>query len=233
MFKKIGIYVKDKAYEGIDHKALDSLIENLLHFPVNIFIENSSDYSHSKIKVLSDDNFVASIELLIVFGGDGTLLGSARKFLKHNIPILGVNMGNVGFLTDIKINSFESTLNEILSGDFVIEERGVFWIEVEVFGKTSHAGEPQKGINSIEKSSKIINRLNTDYKKKLKKYNVGVHKSTINIGMIDGGENVNVVPYKTKIVIDRRITHKENIKKSFNEIKNFKKCLSKVYEDIL
>ena len=125
MFKKIGIYVKDKAYEGIDHKALDSLIENLLHFPVNIFIENSSDYSHSKIKVLSDDNFLASIELLIVFGGDGTLLGSARKFLKHNIPILGVNMGKVGFLTDIKINSFESTLNEILSGDFVIEERSL------------------------------------------------------------------------------------------------------------
>jgi succinyl-diaminopimelate desuccinylase len=39
--------------------------------------------------------------------------------------------------------------------------------------------------------------------------------------MINGGENVNVVPYKTKIVIDRRITHKENIKKSFNEIKKF------------
>jgi NAD+ kinase len=115
MFKKIGIYVKDKAYEGIDHKALDSLIENLLHFPVNIFIENSSDYSHSKIKALPDDDFVASIELLIVFGGDGTLLGSARKFLKHN----------VGFLTDIKIDSFESTLNEILSGDFVIEERSL------------------------------------------------------------------------------------------------------------
>jgi NAD+ kinase len=140
MFKKIGIYVKDKAYEGIDHNALDSLIENLLHFPVNIFIENSSDYSHSKIKALSDDNFVASIELLIVFGGDGTLLGSARRFLKHNIPILGVNMGNVGFLTDIKINSFESTLNEILSGDFVIEERSLVsanFLDQTVYGLRS------------------------------------------------------------------------------------------------
>ena len=39
--------------------------------------------------------------------------------------------------------------------------------------------------------------------------------------MINGGENVNVVPYKTKIVIDRRITHKENIKKSFDQIKKF------------
>ena len=38
---------------------------------------------------------------------------------------------------------------------------------------------------------------------------------------ISGGENVNVVPYKTKVFIDRRITHKENVKKAFNEIKSF------------
>ena len=50
---------------------------------------------------------------------------------------------------------------------------------------------------------------------------IGVHKSTINTGMILGGENVNVVPFKTKVTIDRRITNKENIKKSFLEIKNF------------
>ena len=120
-----------------------------------------------------------------------------------------------------KIRPHTLVLGAPTNNDFVIEERGVFWIKVEVFGKTSHAGEPHKGENSIEKSSKIINSLNLKYKKRLKKYNVGVHKSTINIGMINGGENVNVVPYKTKFVIDRRITHKENIKKSFDEIKKF------------
>ena len=107
------------------------------------------------------------------------------------------------------------------NNNFVIEERGVFWLEINVFGKTSHAGEPHKGINSIQKSAKIINELNSNFKKHLKKYNIGTHKSTINVGIVSGGENVNVVPSKTKIVVDRRITHKEDVKKSFNEIKKF------------
>ena len=154
--------------------------------------------------------------------------------LKSNIDFTFVtdeeNLGPDGtrYLRKIKkINPHTLVLGAPTNNDFVIEERGFFWIEVEVFGKTSHAGEPHKGENSIEKSSKIINSLNISYKKILKKYDVGVHKSTINVGMINGGENVNVVPYKTKIVIDRRITHKENIKKSFDQIKSFIKKIDR------
>ena len=169
---------------------------------VHLYLAKNLNKLFPKLKSKIDFTFVTDEENL---GPDGTGYLRKIKKIKPHTLILGAPTNN----------------------DFVIEERGVFWIEVEVFGKTSHAGEPQKGINSIEKSSKIINRLNTDYKKKLKKYNVGVHKSTINIGMIDGGENVNVVPYKTKIVIDRRITHKENIKKSFNEIKTYIKKIDK------
>jgi NAD+ kinase len=125
MFKKIGIYVKEKAYEGIDSHALDLLINDLCSHSKDIFIEISSDYNHSKLKQLSDKEFVKKIDLLIVFGGDGTLLGSARKFLEFNIPILGVNMGNVGFLTDVKVNNFKNSIKEILSGDYVIEDRNL------------------------------------------------------------------------------------------------------------
>ena len=125
MFKKIGIYVKEKAYEGIDSHALDPLINDLCSYSKDIFIEISSDYNHSKLKQLSDKEFVEKIDLLIVFGGDGTLLGSARKFLEFNIPILGVNMGNVGFLTDVKVNNFKNSIKEILSGDYVIEDRNL------------------------------------------------------------------------------------------------------------
>jgi len=125
MFKKIGIYVKEKAYEGIDSHALDSLINDLCSYSKDIFIEISSDYNHSDLKQLSDKEFVKKIDLLIVFGGDGTLLGSARKFLEFNIPILGVNMGNVGFLTDVKVSNFKNSIKEILSGDYVIENRNL------------------------------------------------------------------------------------------------------------
>src|SRR6056300_514172 len=163
---------------------------------VHLYLAKNLKKLFPQLKSKVDFTFVTDEENL---GPDGTRYLRKIKKIKPHTLILGAPTNN----------------------DFVIEERGVFWIDVEVFGKTSHAGEPHKGLNSIEKASKIINSINVQYKKILKKYNVGVHKSTINVGMINGGENVNVVPYKTKIVIDRRITHKENIKKSFSEIKKF------------
>ena len=62
------------------------------------------------------------LPIIIVFGGDGTLLNSARQYLDSQIPILGVNMGNVGFLTDLSVDNFETTITDILSGNYKIEE---------------------------------------------------------------------------------------------------------------
>ena len=134
------------------------------------------------------------------------------------------NLGPEGtkFLKDKKIiNPHTLLLGAPTNNNLIVEERGVFWIEIEVYGKTSHAGEPNKGINSINKASKIIYNLENKYKTKIKKYDIGIAKSTINVGIIKGGENVNVVPQKTTFQVDRRITIKENISSSFNEIKNF------------
>jgi NAD+ kinase len=63
--------------------------------------------------------------LIIVFGGDGTLLRSARKYLEYNIPILGINMGTVGFLTDVKTEDFESIIQDVLNGNCQVEERNL------------------------------------------------------------------------------------------------------------
>ena len=57
------------------------------------------------------------------------------------------------------INPHTIILGSPTNNNFIVEERGVFWVNVEVFGKTSHAGEPNKGINSIIKATKIINHL--------------------------------------------------------------------------
>jgi len=134
------------------------------------------------------------------------------------------NLGPEGtlFLRDKKIiNPHTLILGAPTNNNMLIEERGVFWTRVELFGKTSHAGEPQKGINSITKAAKLVNLIENKYKKYLNKFNIGFHKSTISIGIINGGENVNVVPFKTTLLIDRRITSKETIKKSYNHLKNF------------
>ena len=60
-----------------------------------------------------------------MFGGDGTLLNASRKYLDSEIPILGINMGNLGFLTDIKVENFEKSISSIMNGNYVIEERNL------------------------------------------------------------------------------------------------------------
>jgi acetylornithine deacetylase/succinyl-diaminopimelate desuccinylase family protein len=163
---------------------------------VHLYLAKNFKNLFPNIKENIDFTFVTDEENL---GPDGTKYLKKQKVIKPHTLILGAPTNN----------------------NFVIEERGVFWLEINVSGKTSHAGEPHKGVNAIEKSAKIINELNSNFKKFLKKYDIGTHKSTINVGIVNGGENVNVVPSKTRIVVDRRITHKEDVKKAFNEIKNF------------
>ncbi|MDC0406077.1 NAD(+)/NADH kinase [Gammaproteobacteria bacterium] len=125
MFSNIGIYIKEKSYQGLDYKALDSLIISLKKYSNEVFIEDSSDYKNDLLTSLSHEEFSSKADLIIVFGGDGTLLGSARRYLKFNIPILGINMGTVGFLTDIKIEDFESVIKDIIDGNCKIEERNL------------------------------------------------------------------------------------------------------------
>ena len=125
MFRNIGIYIKEKSYQGLDYKALDSLIISLKKYSNHVFIEDSSDYKNDLLITLSHEEFTSKADLIIVFGGDGTLLASARRYLKFNIPILGINMGTVGFLTDIKIEDFEIVIKDIIDGNCKIEERNL------------------------------------------------------------------------------------------------------------
>ena len=125
MFKNIGIYVKEKSGEVIDSHNLDALILSLKKHISNVYIEETSEYKNSSLVSLKYNDFVSKIDLIIVFGGDGTLLRAARNYLEHNIPILGINMGTVGFLTDIKIEDFESVIKDVLAGNCEIEERNL------------------------------------------------------------------------------------------------------------
>jgi NAD+ kinase len=125
MFKNIGIYVKEKSGEVIDSQNLDALILSLKKHTSNVYIEETSEYKNNSLVSLKYNDFVSKIDLIIVFGGDGTLLRAARNYLEHNIPILGINMGTVGFLTDIKIEDFESVIKDVLVGNCEIEERNL------------------------------------------------------------------------------------------------------------
>ena len=125
MFKKIGIFVKASSSKSVDENALDSMLSFFTDQNIKLYIDDSSNYNNDKGEYLSHKEFSENIDLLVVFGGDGTLLNSARQYLEYEIPILGVNMGNVGFLTDIKVENFHASMQEILDGNYKIEERNL------------------------------------------------------------------------------------------------------------
>ena len=125
MFNKIGIFVKENLSKSIDENSLDSMLNFFGDKNIQLYIDDSSNYKNDQAEYLSHKEFSKTIDLMIVFGGDGTLLNSARQYLEYEIPILGVNMGNVGFLTDLKVENFHTSMQEILNGNYKIEERNL------------------------------------------------------------------------------------------------------------
>ncbi|ELB2760296.1 MULTISPECIES: NAD(+) kinase [Vibrio] len=69
-------------------------------------------------------------DLAIVVGGDGNMLGAARILSRFDVPVIGVNRGNLGFLTDLNPDDFQASLQAVLDGDYIEEER--FLLEAEV-----------------------------------------------------------------------------------------------------
>lgn len=125
MFREIGILVKEDLSDGIDNEALNLMINSISNLDINLYIDKSSNNKNENFTVLEHKDFVKKVDIVVVFGGDGTLLNAARKYLNYDIPILGINMGNVGFLTDISTDNFEKTIKEVLDGNYKIEERNL------------------------------------------------------------------------------------------------------------
>lgn len=68
-------------------------------------------------------DLASQVDLVVVFGGDGTLLMAARSLREYEVPILGVNLGGFGFLTVVNLNEMFSSLEMILAGDYQVEKR--------------------------------------------------------------------------------------------------------------
>jgi len=77
-------------------------------------------------------------DLLLVFGGDGSILAAARRLHGNPIPVLGVNLGHLGFLSEISAHGLQRALPRILRGDYVLSPRMMLLALVPVF--TSRAG---------------------------------------------------------------------------------------------
>ncbi len=73
--------------------------------------------------IITTDNFLPDVTFSIVLGGDGTILKTARFYSKYGVPILGINLGRLGFLSQAKATQVEDAIDYVLKGTFKIEDR--------------------------------------------------------------------------------------------------------------
>jgi NAD+ kinase len=83
---------------------------------------NSAITAHT---IMDIDQIGRSCDLALVVGGDGTMLGFGRQLAPYDVPLIGINQGRLGFITDIALNHIESTLTPILQGAYEEDRRAV------------------------------------------------------------------------------------------------------------
>jgi NAD+ kinase len=90
-----------------------------------------------RIKCLPIEEFDKFADAVISFGGDGTMLTATKTLIKKDLPIMGLNVGNLGFLAEFPINELESSLDNLLCGNYRLVDRAV--METELNGETLYA----------------------------------------------------------------------------------------------
>lgn len=107
-------------------KIIKDLQKNDLNFIVSNSLEKSRNNFNSvlqKCVLMNNTELIKKSDMVISIGGDGTMLHTAYEVRNCSTPILGVNIGKLGFLAEFDINSFEEFLTEIKEKDYIIEER--------------------------------------------------------------------------------------------------------------
>ncbi|MCH7760306.1 NAD(+)/NADH kinase, partial [candidate division TA06 bacterium] len=128
--KQIGILInpEKKISASVLQKLFTLLRKEGVSFRV---IEEAGEIIEEKGILASSEELRETSEMVIALGGDGTLLKAARIVGKKPIPILGVNLGGLGFLTEVLIEELEETLTQVLQGDYEIEKRMVLEASIE------------------------------------------------------------------------------------------------------
>jgi NAD+ kinase len=115
---------------------------------ITVFIEENTA-THLDIKgyeIRSMQAIGAETELVVVIGGDGTMLAAARALGNFDIPLVGVNRGHFGFLTDISSDLMLSSMERIFAGEFTLEQRIMLCADVERKGEMVSKG---RAINDV------------------------------------------------------------------------------------
>jgi NAD+ kinase len=145
-------------------EALDLLERVAREAGVQVFYPEDEAEKHERSATRPD---LQKVDVVVVLGGDGTMLRALRRTLGTGTPVVGANFGTVGFLTSIKADSLEAGLSRVFAGDYEIAELPTLDIDL--------GGDRHVGVNDIVIASSIIGRM-------------------IELGWAVGGEDLGIVP---------------------------------------
>ena len=129
-FKVIGIVTKPQA-ESV-RQTLHALFAYLTRKNCTIILDNKipDAINNGSFESVDRETLGKRCDLVIAVGGDGTILNAARSLAHAHVPLVGINVGRLGFLADISPDELEASLDEILSGSYREEQR--FLLEMQV-----------------------------------------------------------------------------------------------------
>ena len=126
-FKNIGIITNEKKDPSFKHTK--NLENYLAGKNLNIY----------KSEVLAEGGLYKTCDLFIVLGGDGTMLKTASKAAAYNIPVIGINLGRIGFMCEIEAGEIE-LLDNLFTGGYEIKSRMMLCVDIVKNGQITHAG---------------------------------------------------------------------------------------------
>ncbi|KTD49233.1 NAD(+) kinase [Legionella quateirensis] len=123
-FKRVILYARQhRANQGVS-ESLHRLVEFLTNQNIKIYQDKDTTTSFMmNIPILAREDMGEKNDLIIVVGGDGSLLSAARMAIQVNTPVIGINRGRLGFLTDILPQDIETQLGAVLNGEYEEEKR--------------------------------------------------------------------------------------------------------------
>lgn len=123
-----------------------------------------------KFSFLSADEAYGVVDAVIVLGGDGTILEAARRAAPYNTPILGLNFGRLGYMTELELSEIDE-LSRILEGDYKIESRSM--INIALIDGNGNVKKSEYALNDAVLSNGTVSRVID-----IELYEGGVHIST-------------------------------------------------------
>jgi NAD+ kinase len=136
--KSIGILAKPKFPEI--KGTLQDVIAWLRARNIDVILDTTSAALLGEQGGYQNTQLASKADVLLVLGGDGTMLNAARLAGERGIPILGVNMGGLGFLTEVRLENLYPSLERVFAKDFVLDERLMLRTNIHRHGETVAQG---------------------------------------------------------------------------------------------